>query len=78
MLSFWTFHSINNPKNYGFLQKYKAAQLFSTANHHIRMISGGSCDTEDWNNDADSFNYILKYHENETIILNCNDIPPLL
>ncbi len=41
------------------------------------MISGGSCDPEDWSNDADSFNYILKYHENETIILNCNDISPL-
>ncbi len=23
-----------------------------TANQHIRMISEGSCDTEDWNNDA--------------------------
>ncbi len=21
-------------------------------NHHIRMISEGSCDTEDWSNDA--------------------------
>jgi len=22
------------------------------ANHHIRLISEGSCDTEDWSNDA--------------------------
>jgi len=24
-----------------------------TANHHVRMISEGSCDTEGWSNDAD-------------------------
>ncbi len=36
-------------------------------NQHIRMISEGSCDTEDWsNNDAENSalitdNYILKY-----------------
>ncbi len=24
------------------------------ANQHIRMISEGSCDIEDWNNDADN------------------------
>jgi len=23
-------------------------------NHHIRMISEGSCDTEDWSNDAEN------------------------
>ncbi len=34
---------------------------------HIRMISEGSCDTEDWSNDAENsalitgINYILKY-----------------
>ncbi len=43
-------------------QKYEAAQrispliiiinVFSAANHHIRMISEGSCDTEDCSNDA--------------------------
>jgi len=47
-----------------FPQKYKVAQLSSTmiiirnvslaANHHIRMISEGSCDTEDWSNDAEN------------------------
>ncbi len=37
------------------------------ANQHIRMISEGSCDTEDWSNDAENsaliteINYIFKY-----------------
>ncbi len=37
------------------------------SNQHIRMISEGSCDTEDWSNDAENsalitgINYILKY-----------------
>ncbi len=60
-----------------FLQKYWAAQLFSTliiikilswaANQHNIMISEGSCDTEDWSIDtensalASGINYILKY-----------------
>ncbi len=60
-----------------FLQKYEAAQLFSTliilnknywaADQHIRMISEGSYDNEDWSNDAENsaliteINYILKY-----------------
>ncbi len=41
------------------------------------MISEGSCDTEDWSNDAENsaliteINYILKY---KTSILNCNNI----
>jgi len=26
--------------------------FFLAANEHIRMISRGSCDTEDWSNDA--------------------------
>ncbi len=59
-----------------FPQKYEAAQLFTTlsiiinvswaANQH-RMISEGSCDTEDWSNDAENtalitrINYILIY-----------------
>ncbi len=43
-----------------------------TANQHIRMISEGSCDTEDWSNDAESLvliteiNYILKYIQIES------------
>ncbi len=37
------------------------------ANQHIRMIFEGSCDTEDWSNDAENtaliteINYILQY-----------------
>ncbi len=44
--------------------KYEAAQLFSaliiiwnvswSANKHIQIISEGSCDTEDWINDAEN------------------------
>ncbi len=36
-------------------------------NRHIRIISEGSCDTEDWSNDAENsalitrINYILQY-----------------
>ncbi len=60
-----------------FPQKYWAEHLFSTfvkienvfwaANQHIRMISEGSCDTEDWSNDAENsalitgINYILEF-----------------
>ncbi len=41
-------------------KKYLAARLFSAfiinvswaANQHIKMISVGSCDTDDWSNDA--------------------------
>jgi len=56
---------------------YEAAQLFSTliviinvscaSNHNIRVISEGSCDTEDGSNDAEKsalitgINDILKY-----------------
>ncbi len=61
---------------YRFPQNYLAAQLFSaliiirnvscTANQYIRMISEGSCDTEDWSNAENSaliteINYILQY-----------------
>ncbi len=45
-----------------FPQKYEAAQLFLAlirnvswaANQYIIMISEGSCDTEDWSNDAEN------------------------
>jgi len=49
-----------NPKCISVFHKnIKQQKLFSTliiiineANQHIRMISEGSCDTEDWSNDA--------------------------
>ncbi len=78
-------------KKYQFPQKYEAAQPFSmlmmiiiirnvswAANQHIRMISEGSCDTEDWSNDAGysalitEINYIL--FKQKTAILNCINI----
>ncbi len=56
---------------------FEVAQQFSTlliirnvswaANHHIRMISEGTRDTEDWSNDAENtalitaINYILTF-----------------
>ncbi len=61
---------IKNPVKNVFPQNYWAAQLFSTliiirnvsgaANHHIRMISEGSCDTEDWSNDAENSDLIIE------------------
>ena len=41
------------------------------ADQHIRMISEGSCDTEDWSNDAENsalitgINYFIKYIQTE-------------
>ncbi len=72
MLFFWTFLFIKESwekKPHGFHKKYLSAQEFSTliiihnvscaANQHIRMISEGSCDTEDWSNDAENFTVLL-------------------
>jgi len=28
--------------------------VYAIANHHIRMISEGSCNTEDWSNHAEN------------------------
>ncbi len=47
------------------------------ANQHIRMISEGSCDTEDWSNDAENsvLHHSNKLHftiySNRKVILNC-------
>ncbi len=44
------------------------------------MISEGSCDTEDWSNDAENsalitgINYIFKYIKKKIFISNCNNI----
>ncbi len=43
-----------------------------SSNHNIGMISEGSCDTEDWSNDAENsalitgINYIFKYIQIES------------
>jgi len=68
----------HNEKNESQLPlKYEAAQRFSTliiirnvswaSNPHIRVISEGSCDTEDWSNDAENTTLI-------TVILNGKNI----
>ncbi len=50
-----------------FIIYFLCKKCFLSANHHIRMISEGSYDTEDWSNDAENIalitgiNYILKY-----------------
>jgi len=49
-------------------------RIVSWAPHqHIRMISEGSCDTEDWSNGCNLF-ILIKYIKIETVILNCNNI----
>ncbi len=56
-------------------QKILSSTTVSTLiiNQHIRMISEGSCDTEDCSNDAENtalitgINYILKYIKTENI-----------
>ncbi len=58
--------------------KYEAAQLFPTLtiNLNIRMISKGSCDTEDCSNDwwkisalhHKKYTYILKYSKIENFL----------
>ncbi len=67
MLIFWTFYSSKNPEKIYHSFHKNIKQLFlNCANQYIRMISG-SCDTEDWSNDAEHsalitrINYILKY-----------------
>jgi len=47
--------------------------IYCVANQHIRMISEGSCDTEDWSNDAENsalttgINKILKHIQIENV-----------
>jgi len=40
--------------NFQILKEFSKCILSSTANHHIRMISEGTCDTEDWSNDTEN------------------------
>ncbi len=53
MLFFWKFYSSKNPD-----KMFPAAKIVFNinqkwaANQHIIMIPEGSCDTEDWRNDA--------------------------
>ncbi len=64
ILFLWTFYSLKDPENkmYHSFHKIWCSTIVSTlilirniswaANKHIRMISEGSCDTEDWRNDV--------------------------
>ncbi len=61
LLNFYPSESSKKMKMSPFHKKYGQKQLFSTfdnvswaANQYIRMISEGSCDTEDWSNDAEN------------------------
>ncbi len=57
MLFFLTFYlSKNQRKKYHRFQKILSSTTVSTLiiNQHIRMISEGSCDTEDRSNDAEN------------------------
>ncbi len=39
--------------------KYKCINVSWAENQHIWMISEGSCDTQDWSNDAENLAYLL-------------------
>ncbi len=56
MLFFLTVYLSSNSGKSITGSKKKAAQLFLTLiiNQNVRMISEGSCDTEDWSNDAEN------------------------
>ncbi len=59
MLFFVSFYWSNNQKN-----NYHRVKIIKQHNsfiiyQHIRMISEGSCDTEDWSNDAE--NSVLRH-----------------
>ncbi len=77
MLFFWSSYSSKNPEKSCISASTKilgSTAVFNidnninvswAANQHIRMISEGSCDSEDWSNDAENsaliteINYIL-------------------
>ncbi len=44
------------------------------SDHHIRMISEGSCDTEDWSNDAEKSALTLQNKLHFTIFMNRNQL----
>ncbi len=50
---FWTFYSSKHPQCKVFSINSNM-KYYWEANQYIRMISEGSCDTEDWSNDAEN------------------------
>ncbi len=70
MLFFWTFYSTKNPEeneSQCFQHNIIIINVSWSAYHYIRLIYEGSCDTEDWSNDAENAtlitgrNSFLKY-----------------
>ncbi len=86
MLIFGSFYSSKNPEkicstvlnidnnNYN-------KNIYWTANQHIRMISEGSCDTEDLSSEAENvvlitgINYIWNVFKQKAVILRSKNIP---
>ncbi len=48
--------------------------VFWAANQYIRVISEGSCDTEDWSNDAENSDLITGINDILTYITNRKEI----
>ncbi len=86
---FWTFYSLKNPEQKCITVSTKI--LSSTivnnktliiirnvswaANQYIRLISEGSCDTEDWSNDAENSTF---HHRNKLLFIIYSHIKQLL
>ncbi len=64
--------SKKNPEMYYAFKKIISSTTDFNINKQIGIISEGSCDTEDWSNDAENS---AAHHRN---ILNCNNISMLL
>ncbi len=77
---------IKNTENSVYIKNIKQQKhVFNIANNknfiqHIKMISEGSCDTEDWSNDTENsalitaMNYIFLYIFKYKSYFNCNII----
>ncbi len=80
MLFFWTSDSSKNSQKYESPEEFSKLiiirNVFWASNQHISMISEGSCDTEDWRDDAHHRNIfkqitaisIVKIFHNITIL----------
>ncbi len=63
MLFFWmlyTWKNLQTCHGFHFPQKYEASTAVFNIKKHIRMISEGSCDAEDWSNDAETTAFPLQ------------------
>ncbi len=98
MLFFWTFYSSNNPENKQYImvasEIWISTTVFNIDNNYKSFSSSksvyyndfwGSCDTKDWNNDAENsaLNHRNKLHftiysNKKQVILHCNNIKIVL